>query len=864
MAGKRINVVHPDFPDHGTVSILESDVEEATGKGWVPETPDIAEARYYRKKYGDRPVEAFGTGVVRTLTGGISDVLGEPESLRELRAQNVGASVGGEIVGAVVPFGAPAKAFQAGAAVERVVGGRLIREGAKGVERVGAKVITRAAGEATAGGIFGVGQGVSSAALSEDPVTAEGLFSAIGHHALYGIGIGGAFGAAGALVGELGAAYKNLRARFTAPAGDDLTSISRGPRTGDVEARKGFERDIAAREAEAVAARPTLRAEEAPAFVAQVESSLPKFRDEIRAIHKDSLAAGAMARKGAAVVPPGKTAPGMRGKGAGGAAAHDVALNKAVKDLDAIRAEWQAAFGAEIRPVTERVERFAAKARAKKQKYAYNVTLDDDALATAISNPYKNALHARHRQAILNVHRLRAPAREFSDLWPRFSDDVVMAARKAREAKNVVATAAAKLDDGAATRIASEIDDLKSALRAVPGDESISDFVTRAEGVLKMTDDELLAAVRQGGYESLEKLPGRGAGLDAIKAKVYEEVAKARIKSLRAPVGGRGAGIGGGVGGVVGGIAVDYMLDGALGGPVAAALGGGVLGAGLGRAARAVLRRGILRRAATPESVKAKLVGAAHEIKQRTSGGVDTFLKRPLRKVARAAVLSQASKLAFTDDPDARKPKGREAMKARVMELNALAASEERTARFVWDRLEGIRSLGDLRFYDQMSTIARKQIAFLHSKSPQPPPRGLIPKKWEPGEGEMHRFARYIVASANPVETLLEELQDGTLSAETIEAAKALAPATYERVKALIVARIPEVRETLPYQKRVLLSILFDAPVDASMAPERVIALQASFAMNEMERQESGGVSKSDIGSVKLKQEPTPGQRAAG
>lgn len=183
--------------DGTTVTVPEDQIAGALDQGWKPETPtehaaDVA-AKVQTEQFGGPvgKVAAVGTGALRTVTGGLSDVAlgaaGGGEELRALRQENPVSSIIGEVGGAFLPIGAPALIGRAGRAVS------AIGEGAGVAGKLGAA----AAGGALEGGLFGAGQGVSELALSQDPLTVERVASTLSSSALYGAGFGAGLGGLG-------------------------------------------------------------------------------------------------------------------------------------------------------------------------------------------------------------------------------------------------------------------------------------------------------------------------------------------------------------------------------------------------------------------------------------------------------------------------------------------------------------------------------------------------------------------------------------------------------------------------------------------------------------------------------------------
>jgi hypothetical protein len=94
---------------------------------------------------------------------------------------------------------------------------------------------------------------------------------------------------------------------------------------------------------------------------------------------------------------------------------------------------------------------------------------------------------------------------------------------------------------------------------------------------------------------------------------------------------------------------------------------------------------------------------------------------------------------------------------------------------------------------------------------------------------DMAKFARYIEATEDP-QGVLDRMASGKMTPEDAEAFKAVYPEMYAEVQDAIMARLPELQETLPYQKRLMLSIFFDRPVDPAMDPAVLGVLQGNYA----------------------------------
>jgi hypothetical protein len=167
---------------------------------------------------------------------------------------------------------------------------------------------------------------------------------------------------------------------------------------------------------------------------------------------------------------------------------------------------------------------------------------------------------------------------------------------------------------------------------------------------------------------------------------------------------------------------------------------------------------------------------------------------------------------------------------------------------------------------DKLESAAVRRIEFLAGKIPRRPDLGGIkagPDRWQPSDMEMRAFARYVAAVEDPG-AIAERLADGSITPEDAEAMREVYPEQYADLVRQILEKLPELQQTLPYSRRLALSIFSGVPVDASMDPHVLATLQASFT--EEPGTEGGSQAPKAapaFGSVK-NQEATPSQERAG
>lgn len=317
-----------------------------------------------------------------------------------------------------------------------------------------------------------------------------------------------------------------------------------------------------------------------------------------------------------------------------------------------------------------------------------------------------------------------------------------------------------------------------------------------------------------------------------------------------------------------------HMAMGALGAAV-----GGPLGAVIGTAAPAVAAK-------VGKYVTEKLFGrmASEGLKAagRATSAIDAFMSvapkfTPAAKVLASEVLNNAR---FAPASDTKVAPGvqplAQAYNARAAEIRSQVAPNARTGALelrpearqaIADRIRALAG-GSPLLADRIETLAARKIEYLANQLPRQPDLGGMPvgpSKWQPSEMQMREFARKVAAVEDP-HGVVERLAAGTVTTEDRDAMKAVYPEMFNSILNQIMARLPTLRTSLPFQKRLAMSVFSGVAVDAACNPIALASLQSNFAA------ESGSADGSmppkpqpQFGSVRSTEKPTAAQqRAAG
>lgn len=139
---------------------------------------------------------------------------------------------------------------------------------------------------------------------------------------------------------------------------------------------------------------------------------------------------------------------------------------------------------------------------------------------------------------------------------------------------------------------------------------------------------------------------------------------------------------------------------------------------------------------------------------------------------------------------------------------------------------------------DHIEKVAKTGIEFLYNKLPKPNllkasiQPGLAKKQFTPSDVEISKFERYVRAVNSPL-TVVEDMANGDITREGVEAIRVVYPDLYNRIRNTVMEKVSSSENPLNYSQRLQLGILLDLPTDESLVPQNIITLQSQFAPEE-------------------------------
>jgi hypothetical protein len=276
-----------------------------------------------------------------------------------------------------------------------------------------------------------------------------------------------------------------------------------------------------------------------------------------------------------------------------------------------------------------------------------------------------------------------------------------------------------------------------------------------------------------------------------------------------------------------------------------------------------------------------RLGKATTEAAARTSKAVDAFLDvtrkvTPVVPVLASKVLGAVRYAPERDkrsEPAQGKPSLAASFKARSEEIRSQTAyapdgstvMRPQARQAMAAQLAPIRAANPL-MADRMETLAARRLEFLASKLPRRADLGTLqtgPDRYQPSDLEMRTFARYAAGVEDPG-GIEERLAAGQITPEDAQVMREVYPERLAEITRQIVEQLPTLRQSLPYPRRLALSILTGVAVDAAMHPRVLAVLQSQYASEEGS---AGGTqaprAQAQFGSVTSTDKATPAQERA-
>lgn len=358
-----------------------------------------------------------------------------------------------------------------------------------------------------------------------------------------------------------------------------------------------------------------------------------------------------------------------------------------------------------------------------------------------------------------------------------------------------------------------QLADFKSTLgksinwRAASGENAANDVKKAFYGALREHELEALtapAAKKALGSEAVRDM--QQTLLDyrrlTIATKGLEDRVAADARNRVISPSDYGVGIGAGVAGLV------------SGNPLAIA---GGLASSIGH--KIVRERGNATAAVVLDRI-ADMAGIAKRVDQfdrRIEAGIKTFVSsKQLRPVT-----SLGQHVASNDN-----------YQAAVRRVTAAAADQQSHIALAEHHLGDVQKTAP-KITDAFTHAASVATKFLQSKVP--PGSKFVENDLQPhlkesrvSDVDQAKFLRYVRAVDDPA-SIVDDMAEGRLTPESVEALRAVYPGIYEQVRTAALSRIADEKHPIGYAQRVQMGILLGLPTDRTLTPDFIQSMQSTF-----------------------------------
>jgi hypothetical protein len=306
-----------------------------------------------------------------------------------------------------------------------------------------------------------------------------------------------------------------------------------------------------------------------------------------------------------------------------------------------------------------------------------------------------------------------------------------------------------------------------------------------------------------------------------------------------------------------------HKLGGAVTNPAGTALsmGGGFLSSfkkgiqdkiALGEADAILARKAGAEAKASQFQTYKKLEDASAQISKRVKDGVQNFIQG--KYVSSSGTIVPASVNMLSNDSSEHKGKSKSEYAFSPESVLKATSSPQSLIDNITQKVAGISKTAP-NVSDVMIHRAVVGMQFLASKAPQNPYIGntidghLIP--WKPSDAATAKYMRYARGVQHPM-SIIDDLEKGTLTKETVEAVQTVYPTLYSQVVTNLIQEMGNANKPIPYKNKVQVGVLFRSPTDASLRPGFVAQMQNNHLQAQLQDAHNNNASQTGMSASKI------------
>lgn len=228
--------------------------------------------------------------------------------------------------------------------------------------------------------------------------------------------------------------------------------------------------------------------------------------------------------------------------------------------------------------------------------------------------------------------------------------------------------------------------------------------------------------------------------------------------------------------------------------------------------------------------IAAKAAATRNRVNAAVKGMLDTGSKAVRATTPKAASLAGALSVQLMPaiDGSKRPKKTDDVYAAYDARMDELARAGQPGA--IRDAIASRVQTSDPALLDSIVDAKSRGLQFLADKAPKQTVLPALLKgdgPWKPSKVALATWSRYVQAVDDPASVLEDVARGNAVTPEAAETLRTVYPSLYAEAQKTLLQEARTLEATVPYTRRITLSILFHVPADATMAPSHLQFLQA-------------------------------------
>ncbi len=203
-----------------------------------------------------------------------------------------------------------------------------------------------------------------------------------------------------------------------------------------------------------------------------------------------------------------------------------------------------------------------------------------------------------------------------------------------------------------------------------------------------------------------------------------------------------------------------------------------------------------------------------------------------------------------------------ESFRKRLAELERVQTNPEAATKRIVDSTDKIAGVAP-KLAQAIAVKAQQAAGYLLDKAPKDPrpPTAIAGRPWTPTDRDLQRWEKIAGAVEDPLNNFMNSMTDGTVTRDEVEAIELIHPETFQKIKTGIIDELAENPESVDFNGRIQLSIIFATPFDPSASPHHIQSIQAGIlAPPQQQDQRAGGLRTSGVAKIKTEPALSPTQ----